>query len=36
VGQHLALEDLLEKLARDLAIENHHDDTAMVGVQWQS
>jgi serine phosphatase RsbU (regulator of sigma subunit) len=35
VGQHLALDELLAKLAADLASEEHHDDTAMLGVQWQ-
>jgi serine phosphatase RsbU (regulator of sigma subunit) len=34
--QHLALEDLLAKLARDLAAEDHHDDTAIVGIRWRS
>jgi serine phosphatase RsbU (regulator of sigma subunit) len=36
VGQHLALDELLAKLAADLASEEHHDDTAMLGVQWES
>jgi serine phosphatase RsbU (regulator of sigma subunit) len=35
-GQHLALDDLLTKLAHDLASEDHTDDTAMVGIQWQN
>jgi len=35
-GQGLALEDLLTKLARDVASEDHHDDTAIVGIQWQN
>jgi serine phosphatase RsbU (regulator of sigma subunit) len=34
IGQQLALEDLLAKLARDLASEDQHDDTAIVGIQW--
>jgi serine phosphatase RsbU (regulator of sigma subunit) len=33
---HLALEDLLEHLAHDLTSEDHHDDTAIVGIRWQS
>jgi serine phosphatase RsbU (regulator of sigma subunit) len=36
VGQQLALEDLLEKLTLDLASEDHHDDTAILGVRWES
>jgi hypothetical protein len=36
VGQRLTLEELLAKLADDLASEDHHDDTALVGVRWQS
>jgi serine phosphatase RsbU (regulator of sigma subunit) len=32
----LALEDLLSTLARDLTSQDHHDDTAIVGIQWQS
>jgi len=35
-GQHLALDDLLTQLAHDLASEDHTDDTAMVGIQWQN
>jgi serine phosphatase RsbU (regulator of sigma subunit) len=34
--QQLPLEALLEKLARELASDDHHDDTAIVGIQWQS
>jgi serine phosphatase RsbU (regulator of sigma subunit) len=34
--QRLALQDLLAKLARDLAAEDHHDDTAIVGIRWLS
>jgi serine phosphatase RsbU (regulator of sigma subunit) len=34
--QQLALEDLLAKLARGLASDDHQDDTAIVGIQWQS
>jgi serine phosphatase RsbU (regulator of sigma subunit) len=33
---HLALEDLLTNLARDLISEGHHDDTAIVGIRWQN
>ncbi len=36
VGQQLALRDLLAKLAHDLPSQDHHDDTAIVGIQWQS
>jgi serine phosphatase RsbU (regulator of sigma subunit) len=32
----LALEDLLSELAQDLTSEGHHDDTAIVGIRWQS
>jgi serine phosphatase RsbU (regulator of sigma subunit) len=35
-GRHLALEDLLAKLTHELASEDHHDDTAIVGVRWES
>jgi serine phosphatase RsbU (regulator of sigma subunit) len=35
-GQELALDDLLVKLARDLTSEDHHDDTAIVGIKWVS
>jgi serine phosphatase RsbU (regulator of sigma subunit) len=35
-GAQLSLEDLLAKLARDLAPEDHHDDTAIVGIRWRS
>jgi hypothetical protein len=31
-----ALEDLLSELALGLASEDHHDDTAIVGIRWQS
>ena len=34
--QQLALDALLEKLARDLATDDRHDDTAIVGIQWQN
>jgi serine phosphatase RsbU (regulator of sigma subunit) len=30
------LEDLLSELAQDLISEGHHDDTAIVGIRWQS
>jgi hypothetical protein len=33
---HMVLEDLLANLARDLTSEDHHDDTAIVGIRWQS
>jgi serine phosphatase RsbU (regulator of sigma subunit) len=32
----LPLEDLLIELAHGLASEGHHDDTAIVGIRWQS
>jgi len=32
----LPLEDLLIKLAHGLAYEGHNDDTAIVGIRWQS
>jgi serine phosphatase RsbU (regulator of sigma subunit) len=35
IGQQLSLDDLLAKLIRDLASEEHHDDTAIVGIRWQ-
>lgn len=35
-GGHVALEDLLANLARDLTSEDHHDDTAIVGIRWRS
>jgi serine phosphatase RsbU (regulator of sigma subunit) len=35
-GQRLALDDLLAQLARDLASEDHNDDTAIVGIRWQN
>jgi serine phosphatase RsbU (regulator of sigma subunit) len=34
--QNLTLQDLVAKLPNDLAFEDHHDDTAIVGVQWQN
>jgi len=36
VGQHLGLDELLVKLARDLAPEGYQDDTAIVGIRWRS
>jgi serine phosphatase RsbU (regulator of sigma subunit) len=36
IGQRLPLEDLVTKLARELIGEDHQDDTAIVGVQWQN
>jgi serine phosphatase RsbU (regulator of sigma subunit) len=30
----LPLDELLELLARELTSEDHHDDTAIVGIQW--
>jgi len=31
----LALDDLVEMLASDLASDGHHDDTAILGVRWR-
>jgi serine phosphatase RsbU (regulator of sigma subunit) len=36
VAQQLPLDQLITKLARDLVSENHHDDTAIVGIRWRS
>jgi serine phosphatase RsbU (regulator of sigma subunit) len=36
VALALAIEDLLSELAQGLASEGHHDDTAIVGIRWQS
>jgi serine phosphatase RsbU (regulator of sigma subunit) len=35
-GQRPALDQLLAKLAQDLASEDHNDDTAIVGIRWQN
>ena len=35
-GQRLALDDLVAVLTRDLASEDHHDDTAIVVIQWKN
>lgn len=35
-SQRLPLEDLMAKLAHDLTSEDHNDDTAIVGIRWQS
>jgi serine phosphatase RsbU (regulator of sigma subunit) len=34
--QKLPLDELLAELARGLTSEDHYDDAAMVGIQWQS
>jgi serine phosphatase RsbU (regulator of sigma subunit) len=34
--QQLPLDDLLVKLAHELASDDHHDDTAIVGIQWKN
>jgi serine phosphatase RsbU (regulator of sigma subunit) len=34
--QQLPLDQLIGKLARDLVSDNHHDDTAIVGIRWTS
>jgi serine phosphatase RsbU (regulator of sigma subunit) len=36
VGQQLAPDDLVEVLTRDLASEDHNDDTAIVVIQWKT
>lgn len=36
VERQLGLDDLLSKITRDLATEDHRDDTAIVGIQWQA
>jgi serine phosphatase RsbU (regulator of sigma subunit) len=36
VRQRLALDDLLATLARELTVHDHPDDTAIVGIKWQS
>jgi serine phosphatase RsbU (regulator of sigma subunit) len=36
IEQQLPLQELLRKLAHDLVSENHHDDTAIVGIQWRA
>jgi serine phosphatase RsbU (regulator of sigma subunit) len=33
--QRLAVGELLAKLAEELTSEEHHDDTALLGIQWQ-
>jgi serine phosphatase RsbU (regulator of sigma subunit) len=35
-GRTLGLDDLLAKLAGELPAEGHQDDTAILGVRWQS
>jgi serine phosphatase RsbU (regulator of sigma subunit) len=35
-AQGLALSELLRALARELSSDDHHDDTAIVGVRWQN
>ena len=30
------LEELMDALERDLALEDHHDDTAIVAIRWQN
>jgi serine phosphatase RsbU (regulator of sigma subunit) len=34
-AQRLPLDDLVDRLPGDLAFATHHDDTAIVGIQWQ-
>jgi serine phosphatase RsbU (regulator of sigma subunit) len=34
-SRSLPLDELVTMLARDLASESHHDDTAIVGIRWQ-
>jgi serine phosphatase RsbU (regulator of sigma subunit) len=35
-AHRLALDELVKRLPDDLAFANHHDDTAIVGIQWQT
>jgi serine phosphatase RsbU (regulator of sigma subunit) len=35
-GPRLPLAELLGKLVSDLASDDHHDDTAIVGIRWQN
>jgi len=35
-GQRLALDDLVDKLTRDVASEEHQDDTAIVVIKWET
>jgi len=35
-GNGESLEDLIAKLPQELASDGHHDDTAIVGIQWQN
>ncbi|HEY4451712.1 MAG TPA: PP2C family protein-serine/threonine phosphatase [Solirubrobacteraceae bacterium] len=35
-ARRLALDELIERLPDELAFANHHDDTAIVGVQWRT
>jgi serine phosphatase RsbU (regulator of sigma subunit) len=35
-AQRLPLDELIDRLPGDLAFADHHDDTALVGIQWQS
>jgi hypothetical protein len=34
-AEPLALDDLAELLARDLASDGHHDDRPILGVRWR-
>lgn len=36
VAHRLSLEDLVAKLPAELALDDHSDDTAIVGVQWRN
>jgi serine phosphatase RsbU (regulator of sigma subunit) len=35
-GQERDLEELISMLPDELAVDSHHDDTAIVGIQWQN
>jgi serine phosphatase RsbU (regulator of sigma subunit) len=35
-GHGQSLEELIAMLPRELAFDGHHDDTAIVGIQWQN
>jgi serine phosphatase RsbU (regulator of sigma subunit) len=36
VRESQGLEQLVQRLAHDLSSEEHHDDTAIVGIRWQT
>ena len=36
LGAERSLDELVGALARDLAPDGHHDDTAIIGIRWDS